>query len=461
MVCPPYYSAVVSAAILFGISCTSPAHADTDWTDGYYRITLYSGSTIDGYVTLHDKHTYDVEVKPGIVMTIQTAQVRQLEQIEPPPTAAPDEQHHVSDPRHRVSNEQIAQLLAGIEAKPSPIRDLVSPAALLPPLPLNEAAVIKMLDLVGISHDPNVPLAQHDHILLTDHFAIVYLSSRDTVHRLAARCEAVYDWNAMLMAILDLPVEQPHQKLQALFVEDFDDWTNYSSSHPPRIGPTRFSVYDPRRNLSQFFELETCARTLAREPAPRSEDSSWKKRQYYRSFRHDVSLLDELSWAPHTCHHIHFNTGLFDRRRFEQCTPLWLIKGTALLLEFTTPNGPEFPRPNQVRLYYLRQRHGTRPHDTASWRYFIADDVVWNGQDADHLAWALTYYLVSEHRQQFAAYLQVAGDSQREQPDSGPERLELFEKHFGKVNDAWITRFHDFLEDLKLDASTLPPELRN
>jgi hypothetical protein len=462
-------TAFAFAALLLSALAVTTTQAAKERIEGYYRITLYSGTVVKGHVKERADGNYEVEVRKGIVMTIRKGEVRQIVRAHPP-GEEPSQNPAVAankptgyDAIYHVTDAEIAAILTGIEAKRNEFDESIDADDLAGAIPLNKESVIDMLDQVGLDYDPDIPLTEHPNVLVKDHFVFVYTSTKDAARKLASRLEAVYRWNVKFMKMMDLPAKRPEYKLEVFFFAEHKDFTSYSLNQGTSMPTGVLGYYVETWNRSHFFDMHTWPYLDGANRMIKDPKTPWKKRQYYRNYVNRWVEFKNMEVVQHEAgHHIHFNIGLFPKGLRPQggSIPTWLVEGTTMLFEFpVTAAGASLGVLNHYRLDQVRKFYGPRPLNTQFWKLFIIDNNMWQGGNSYPLGWALTYYLFKEHRDEYAAYLRDIFGREADVYMSHGDREKEFEQHFGRVDDEWIEDYHDFLESLHVKQSVLPPEL--
>lgn len=189
------------------------------------------------------------------------------------------------------------------------------------------------------------------------------------------------------------------------------------------------------------------------------------------------SYCDKINQAViqhETAHQTLFNAGLHVRGAGN---PKWLIEGLACLFE--TPPGPPgsgFSVLNTTRLEDFRQAVGGNTKRQLTSRDYVQaveagllaspKQLILHPYSLDArgdaglrnyaVAWALTHYLQRNQRDQLAAYLldvsvRMPGDN-----PSPQQELELFEDHFGPIDEAFLRRFSGYILGLTARPSSKP-----
>ncbi len=171
-----------------------------------------------------------------------------------------------------------------------------------------------------------------------------------------------------------------------------------------------------------------------------------------------------------TAHQTLFNAGLHVRGAGN---PKWLIEGLACLFE--TPPGPPgsgFSALNAARLEDFRvgvggqtkRRLTSRDYETAiqTGRMVSPKELILNpellnarGDAALHnyaVAWGLAHYLQRNQREQLAAYLLDVSSRLPGDDPTPQQELELFEEHFGPIDEIFLRKFSGYILGLTARA---------
>ena len=130
-------------------------------------------------------------------------------------------------------------------------------------------------------------------------------------------------------------------------------------------------------------------------------------------------------------HQIAFNCGL--HTRYSDC-PMWFSEGIAVYFETPDLHSPKgwsgIGAVNRPRLAQFQQYLRSRPHD--SLRTLISNDKRFRDPkqalDAYAEAWALTYFLLQQHRKQYVEYLRMLSAKKPLLEDGPEKRLAQFQQ---------------------------------
>jgi len=184
--------------------------------------------------------------------------------------------------------------------------------------------------------------------------------------------------------------------------------------------------------------------------------------------------INQTTVQHETAHQTLFNAGLHVQGA---SNPRWLMEGLACLFE--TPPGPPgsgFSVVNTGRLEDFRTAIGgqTRRQLTsrdyekaveagliASPRQLILKPGMLDARgDAGvrnyAVAWAMTHYLQRNQRERLAAYLLRISDRMPGEYPSPQQELELFEDHFGPIDEVFLRRFSAYIVGLTSRSASGP-----
>jgi len=456
----------VLAAVAAVALATQAIPAAWGQVSGKYRIELMSGRYVEGEVKELSDGDYEVTTKHGIIVTVKKSDVRGMRALDEikrqrqvVANTSPDS---ISPLRRHIEDDEIEELLSGIVAHPDAELIGVSHEDMMAPLPLNEASLLDMMREAGVERQ-DVPIEQQDHVLIKDHFVMVYTSSPESARALGSRLEAVWRWNVKFMKMMDLPARRPESKLEIYYFADWEEFDRYARNQGSPLPPGVMGYYSPDINRSHFFDMITMPGLREQVKRLEEDDMDWRERQKARNRINQIVEFHNVEVIQHeTGHHIHFNIGLFPRDAFGgQSVPVWLVEGTTMMFEVPPSRaGASLGTLNDYRLFHLKDTWGPHPLSPQQWKLFLIDNSLWRGFDSYQLGWAMVYYLWKEHRPGYAKYLQkVFG---REEGDilTMTEREKEFEDCFSRVDDEWVEKFYAFLDGLHVRPSLLPPEAR-
>lgn len=183
--------------------------------------------------------------------------------------------------------------------------------------------------------------------------------------------------------------------------------------------------------------------------------------------------INETVIQHEAAHQILFNCGVHVR---QATNPRWLVEGLACLFETPpTGRGSGIGTINQSRLRDFREAAGNgtgrkllKADDFLAAveagrlvepRQLLTDPDLFSlrGRDGSAvyaLSWSLTHYLQRSHTARFAAYIKDLRSRTPGQQVTGADEIELFEKHFGPLDAAFLRRWGTFI----LQLTYRPPE---
>ena len=459
----------IAAILLLG----TQVWADGEKIDGRYRIHYYSGrnvASIEGDVKEVDD-SYQITTKYGAIVTIPKNRVKaivSLEELEARERSTA-ENNPDSQLRPSISDEEIEEILMGIEADADEADLGVTAEDLMAPLDLDVDSLRDMMRNCGLEWDEDKPPEEQENVLIRPHFTMVYTSSIASARQLGARLESVWKWNVKFVDILGIPARRPEHKLELFYFGKHEEFVAYAN----RTGGSADAAgyYTPKDNRSHFFDFGTHPYVVGflahfDRPGvpPDTRRIARNKAARYVEYQNMEVIQHE------TGHHIHFNIGLFPRNGLEResSIPIWLVEGTTMMFEIPpSSQGGSLGMMNHTRLHNLRRERGPHPLSAPEWKLFLIDNNLWyNGMGGGNpyysyqLGWSMVYYLWKEHRDQYAQYLRIVFGRDEDFRMTNTEREKEFEDIFGDVNEDWINRYYTFLDSLVVKPSLLPPELR-
>lgn len=342
-------------------------------------------------------------------------------------------------------------------------------------------------------------------LLRTPHFIVAHNSEAKVVGELINRLEHTYHSIYRFCEATDIPSTQSEQPLEVLFFEQRQAYDRYCVGI--RFPPAgTYGVYYEPTNRSAFFnvatdpqvitlghgiviaqrginelarmsgqmqdlrtpvritwadgsqEVLTAAQLGRRIGNARSELRALESRR-----RAYIDNINQTVVQHEIAHQTLFNAGVHIRG---VQNPKWLVEGLACMFE-TPPSskGIGIGALNQMRLDDFRKAVGGEES-----RRLAADDLltaisdgrmidplrlvsdsdvfVQNGEAAATcyaLTWALTHYLSRTQRGKLGAFIRELRAREPGQAFTDTEELELFEKHFGTIDETWLRRFGGYI----------------
>lgn len=428
--------------------------------EGRYRITLMDKKTvIEGDVKELPDGSYEVKTKHGAIMTLKKNQVldmKLLEAAEPKAettvkngaTPAPAERI-VSATRRTIEDAEVDEVLSGVVATPDDSAGLARDE-MMQDLPVDEDALAEMKHAAGADAK----------VLLRPHFMMVYTSTDDSARKLGARLESIWKWNVQYLRLLNVPAHRPEHKLEIYYFGTYKEFQAYSANEGIPLGGNELGYYKHDINRSHFFDLLDWPVLAEAQKRLKDPSTPWERRQYFLNYINRFVEFENCAVIQHEAgHHIHFNTGLFQRRGTEGgSAPTWLVEGTTQLFEVPPPSsgsgGASLGELNDAKLNEFRKMY-------AKWtapelKSFVLNNAEWYQGYHYPQGWALVYYMWKTHRTGLGQYVRLLQAREGTEPSITDMEKE-FEDCFGRVDDKWVEAFYKFMDGLQLRKSRLPP----
>jgi hypothetical protein len=354
--------------------------------------------------------------------------------------------------RRPITDAEIEEIL-GSENIEIEALDHIEQIDLMEPLDRDEYTVQQMLRIAG----------RGAKTLETDHFVLAYTSSTAKARALARRLEAVYKWSVKFMEMMEIPPVRPKSKLEIFFFATHKEFDAYSALHGFReMGVLGF--YHHVDNRCAFFDMMTWPPVAMAYEKYQNPDIDYQTRRRKHNLIERFVEHMNLEVIQHEAgHQIHFNIGIFP---LWGDVPTWVVEG--LTMQFETPPsklGASFGTINYPRLEEIRRLYGPRGENLPPMRDFILHDSMWHagGAASYPIGWALVRYLYKTQREEFAEFMRLLAERENDRGVRVPitEKLGQLEEIFGKLDDEWIQGFKDYIGDMTLRTSVLPPTLQD
>ena len=273
-------------------------------------------------------------------------------------------------------------------------------------------------------------------VVQTRHYVIATRASREY----AQWCGDLFE--RLLGAFLDywksagLTLTEPQWPLPAIIFAGESDFKPFATADAGMFAGESKGYYSVPTNRIVLYDL-----TAAKGKKRATTASEIKRRAAAASFNM-ATVVHEAT------HQIAFNSGMHTRLADN---PLWLTEGMAMFFETPDLDGTrgwktigEINRPRLNRfLDFLRKR---RKRDSIATLVSGTDRFLDSHKAADAYAesWALTYFLIDRHHEQYTAYLKQLAKKQPMFWDEPESRLKEFQAAFGsdlKSLDAEFVRF--------------------
>jgi hypothetical protein len=340
----------------------------------------------------------------------------------------------------------------------------------------------------------------------TPHFLIAYNTAPATMESLSSRLEQTYDSINRFCQKSGFTLRPLNRRLEVLFFDTWPDYERYSRQYDFNYRGT-YGFYYEQVNRSAFFNVHNDPGMQQLHASIEAAQASLNEaQQAIRSIRGNQSVV-ELTYPDgkktrltpaeakkrveaarqearklelkqelycdrinrtvvqhEVAHHVLYNNGVHARMARN---PRWVIEGLACMFE-TPPSsqGTGIAAVNHARLKDFRTavsggsdtaaitvqtyRSAVAAGRMTSLRRLVSDPDLFDargqrGAIQYAAAWGLIHYLHREHNQALASYLR---DLAARRPGSSPadgEELQLFEKHFGPISDAFVSRVANYL----------------
>lgn len=446
----------VGAVVL--VSLAVLANAEDQPLKGQYRIYLNSGHVVSGDVTQQADGSYEVKNKYGMTIVVRKHEVKAIVPLEEngPRADQPSpgqREESISPYRRAISDEEIAEILAGIEAELSEDDIRISDDDLDAELPLNEEHLAEMKRQAG----------EKAKVLVRPHFVMVYTGTAESAQELGSRLEVIWKWNFRFINMLGLKPKRPDYKLEVYYFGTHEEFKNYALNNGSDLPDGVLGYYTHDVNRSHFFDLwdwpvfEQAKRAIKDKQVPadtrrhlRNKINRWVEHNNHEVIQHEAG------------HHIHFNTGIFTQRGDEGgLAPTWLVEGTTMMFEVpqstTGRGGACLGDLNDARLDEFRRAY---PKWTpAGLKQFVIINQLWYQGYNYPRGWAIVYYLWMQHREGLGKYVKKIHDREELGEEyTLTDREADFEECFGRLDQEWVDKFYAYLDGLTVRKSRLPPE---
>ncbi len=424
--------------------------------EGKYRIQLMNGRYVEGDVQELADGSYEVRTKQGAIVTVRKNQVRGVIPLEDTQVRRGDAPgaggERLRTYRREITPQEIESILAGITAEYEE-SGVLGMSGLAAELPLNEAGLAEMKRLVGADAK----------VLLRPHFVMVYTASDDSARALGSRLESVWRNNMKFMKMLGLKPVVPEYKLEVIFFGTYKEFEAYSLNEATPLPPGVLGYYSHLSNRSHFFDLWDMPMFQGVKEALKDPKLPYERRQTLRNWINRWVEFHNLMVIQHEAgHHIHFNTGVFQRRGEDGgSAPTWLVEGATMLFEVPPPTsgrgGSGLGDRNDARLDEFRRLY---PKWTPSeLKHFVLNNMAWYQGYNYPRGWAVVYYLYTKHRKGLGEYIRRIYEREPGEEPGYTELEKEFEDIFGRIDDKWVADFYKFLDSLPVRPSRLPPDL--
>ena len=427
---------------------------------GKMRVQRTDGRWFEGEVE-EKADRYLIKQGRGIVITLLKSEVKVLEPLgEARPAESADLDNPAEDStlsRRRITDQEIEALLEGIQIETAADADSTK---IPDELPTDEESVEEMKFLAGT-----------DKVLETPHIVMVYTSNEAEANRLLRRLESVWRWNIKFFRMMEVPVQVPEYKLEVYFFGTNEEFETHSVNTSGRRSGAG-GYFSPTSNRSHFFDMISYPFIQARLELAKDTNRPLKERRRHENIVKRWAESMNTTVVQHEIgHHIHFNLGLFpmdvfvaafEERGIPDPFPRWLVEGTTMMFEVPpTTAGASLGVVNHGQLDKFRKHYVQRKFSPQWLKSFVVDNSVWHrgGGGSYPIGWALVYYLRKQHPEGFAEYYKIMTAREPGDRVDMNQREKEFIDCFGEIDEEWIDKWYDFIKNLRLKKSLLPPDI--
>jgi len=262
----------------------------------------------------------------------------------------------------------------------------------------------------------------------TPHYLIFYDTSREYARWCGALFEGLYSAFHTFWTQKGFKPSAPEFPLVAVVFADKQSYLDFSKDDLGDAGESIIGYFSLATNRMTMYDLTEAQGARAGRGGTSAEInrvlSSPEATRIVSTIVHEAT------------HQIAFSCGM--HARYSDC-PLWFSEGVAIYFE--TPNlrnakgWSGVGATNRLRLTQFQQYQVKRPRD--SLRTLIAtDDRFRNVNQAPNAyaeAWALTDFLLRQHKKQYVEYLNMLSRKDPLVRDGPEKRIEQFEEYFGDL----------------------------
>jgi hypothetical protein len=425
-------------------AAAAPALADEDIQEGkVYRLVLTNDKEVVGTVT-EVEDAYKVQVASGIMQTIKKSQVRSLIALE-------DEQPDAGEASLRrraldITDAEIKEILGDESVEDLYIWEYVQQVDLMEPLELNQESLEEMKLFAG----------RQAKWFDTDHFVCVYTSEPKGARQLVSRLETVYKWNATFARMFEIPVRRPEHKLEIFYFGTFDEFVTYATLCG-WMAEGALGYYMRTNNRCAFFDTSTYPRVAQLLEAVKDPSVPFERRRKLQNEAERWANYVNLEVVQHEATHaIHFNIGVFPK---EARIGTWMVEGLCVQFEVPpTQEGGSFGALNYSRLdsFHKMYMTGEPGEERVAVPWEFVKNLILAPSSGFHdyvMGWALNYYLRKEYGE-WMRHLASLEDDWTVEIDT-TTRLADFENIFGKVDEAWVQKFYDWIAAIPMKKSAI------
>lgn len=307
-----------------------------------------------------------------------------------------------------------------------------------------------------------IGLGEEFSVKYTPHFAILYNADEKLIKSFIHRLEATYKSVYKLCDRVGVKLKKPKEKLVVIYCDDFHSYSGvckqFTGDPAPEQAaglyyrhPYNFSLfYDNTKHpqMREFLnEIDALHKTIKDTRDLGQKKAMSRTVQWYRNKIAAYQEKTNREVVQHeVAHQCLFNFGF---HTLEARNPIWLAEGMAT--QFETPpgkSGAGFGALNQERLGMLRAMLSPYPPNL---KMFILNPTGGEGMlglDGYATSWGLLNFLLKRHSKEFPGFVQAVLDRSKEESSSYLSDLELFEKHFGPIDEQFQKGWENYIRSL-------------
>jgi len=285
----------------------------------------------------------------------------------------------------------------------------------------------KLLDQDEMSEQLQKELTGRFRVHKTAHYVICYNTSEAYAEWCGALFERLYRAFGTYWKHRGIELTDPEWPLVALVFDDRNSYAKYSAAELGEATDSIIGYYSLRTNRVTMYDL-TGANRIARGGASSAA-------QINRILSRPEAERTVATIIHEATHQLAFNRGL--QTRYADI-PLWVSEGIAIYFETPDLRSSRGWRTigdvNRVRLIEFRRFQQSRPANSLV--SLISDDQRFRSArtapNAYSEAWALNYFLIRKHPDEYLKYTKWMAGKKRLLYDTPEERLQQFREAFGE-----------------------------
>ena len=315
----------------------------------------------------------------------------------------------------------------------------------------------------------------------TPHFVVAYDGDVESLQVFISRLEATYRSVIGFLRVCDISYKEPVERLEVVFFARYREFHAFAARQgTDSTGMAGF--YDRAQNRAFFYDavtaprlddvkqrIDTLIETLRRRSLSGTAHENAVRELSQLRVRRDqiIDLINRLVVQHEVAHQVLFNTGVHVSGADN---PTWLVEGLACLFETPpTDYGAGLAVANPYRLLNFREalvgsddERAVRAASVEDFRRAVAagrlgsirelvtrralfDTATATVENIYAEAWALTFYLQRQRRDDLAVYLTVIARRPGDRRYSPEQEWLLFEETFGPVDEAFERQWVEYI----------------